>query len=266
MTALTAARETLRKDGDLISVGVAASTTLYKGGLTAFNTSGYLVPGANTAGLKFAGVAYENGANSAGANGDVTARLYRRGLHLVAVASAAVTDVGKRCYISDDQTITYTTSNVFCGVVAQFEDSTHVWVDIESAATGRPTHRVQISGSLVAVTGTTAGGALSLLNPFATRAIIIDFLVDVTTKSTGGANIDFGVAGSVASSDTLIDGINVGAAAIIGNNIDNKGSNGGRGIAWASGAYVTGTASASLAGLVGTYIVDVWLPTAVLVY
>ena len=45
----------------------------------------------------------------------------------------------------------------------------------------------------------------------------------------------------------------MGAAAIIGNNIDNKGTNGGRGIAWGSTQYITGTASATLAGLVGTY-------------
>lgn len=263
MTALSAARETPRMDGDLVSIGVASAGVIYKGGLV--NASaGYLVAGADTAGHRFAGVAYEN-ATGNGTNGGVVGRVWRRGLHLFAVASAAVTDVGKRCFISDDQNITYTPANIYVGQVAKYEDSTHVWVDIEPACTGKASHRVAISGSLTAVTATTAGGVLSLLNPFAARAVIIDFIIDVTTVSTGSATVDFGVASTVASADTLIDGINVNSAVIIGDNIDNKGSNGVRGLAWPSGHYLTGTASATLAGMVGTYMVDVYLPTAVLI-
>ena len=263
MTALSAARETPRMDGDLVSIGVAAAGVIYKGGLVNAS-SGYLVAGANTAGHKFAGVAYEN-ASGNGTNGGVAARVWRHGLHLFSVASAAVTDVGKRCFISDDATITYTPGNVYCGQVAKYESSTSVWVDIEPACAGKATHRVALHGDLTAVTSTAAGGILSLLNPFAARAVIIDFVIDVTTDSTGAATADFGVASSVASADTLLDGVDVGSAAIIADNIDNKGSNGVRGLAWPSGHYITGTASATLAGLVGTYMVDVYLPTAVLI-
>lgn len=266
MTALSAAREAPRMDGDLVSIGVAASSSVYKGGLACFNTSGYLVAGANTAGLRFAGVAYENGIESTAVNAAVAARVWRKGSFLFAVASAAVTDVGKRAYISDDQTITYTPSRIFCGVVSKYEDSTHVWIDIEPAVSGKPSNRVTLQGDLTAATTTTGGAVLSLLNPFAARAVVIDFVIDVTTKSTGAATCDFGIGSSASTSyDTLIDGIDVGTAVIIGDNIDNKGSNGVRGLAWASGNYITGTASATLAGLVGTYMVDCYLPTAVLI-
>lgn len=264
MTALSAARETARMDGELASIGVAAAGVIYKGGLVCAS-SGYLVAGANTAGYKFAGVAYEN-ATGNGTNGGVASRVWRKGQYLFAIASAAVGDEGKRVFISDDATVTYTPGNVFCGVVSKYEDSTHVWVDIEPACLGKPSHRVALSGSLTAATTTTGGAVLSLLNPFAARAVVIDFVIDVTTKSTGAATCDFGIGASASTSyDTLLDGVDVGTAAIIADNIDNKGSNGVRGLAWASGTYITGTASATLAGMVGTYVVDCYLPTAVLI-
>lgn len=266
MTTLAASRQTDRVDGEILSIGLTAAGKVYQGGLVCLATDGYLAAGANTAGYRFAGVAYESKDNTSGADGDVAARVYRRGVFLFDIASVAVTDVGKRVWISDDQTLTLTPSRVCCGVIVKRESATKAWIDITPAVAPITFHRVTLAGSLTAATVTTGGAVLSLLNPFATRAVVLDFVIDMTTKSTGAATCDFGIGADGATSyDTLLDGIDMNAAAAIFDNIDNKGTNGGRGLAWASGTYITGTASATLAGMVATYWVDCLVPNAAIV-
>jgi len=108
-------------------------------------------------------------------------------------------------------------------------------------------------GSLTAATDTTVGGVLKLENTFDEDLLITDLILDVTTEATGAGTIDAGVDDDGAdSSDNLIDGLDVGTAAIVASNLTDPGTNGG--IAkWASGEYLVITASADLTGLVGTY-------------
>lgn len=267
MSALAAARQTDRKEGDLLAIGLTAAGKVYQGGLVCRATDGYLAAAAATSGFRFTGVAYESKDNTSGADGDLVARVYRKGLFLFDIASATVTDIKKKVWVGDDQTVTLTPGKVFCGVIEAVESSTKVWVDIEPAVSPITYNRLCIPGDLIAVTTTAAGGILTLLNPFAARAIIMDLILDVTTKATGAATGDFGVASSVASADTLLDGVTLGSAgaAAILNVADDHGTNGVVGLAWPSGHYVTGTASATLAALVGTYFVDVLVPNAAIV-
>ena len=124
-------------------------------------------------------------------------------------------------------------------------------------------HRVTLKGAIIAATTTSGGDAISLANPFGERAIIDDVFLDVTTPATGAATMDVGVAADgTTSSDTLLDAADVGTAAIIANNVDHKGVNGGKGRAWSASQFITATPSATLAGLVGEYYVTVFLPTA----
>ncbi len=106
--------------------------------------------------------------------------------------------------------------------------------------------------ALTAVTTTAAGGVLSLENPEGADLIITDLVLDITTKATGAATVDAGMAGAaVATSDNLIDGGDVGAAAVVLSNGSEGGTNGKGAVKWPSGEYLTITASATLAGLVG---------------
>lgn len=111
-----------------------------------------------------------------------------------------------------------------------------------------------ITGDLTATTGTSGGGMLSLANPEGATLFITEVVFDITTEATGAATADVGVAANgTTSSDTLMDGVDVGAAAIVANNHKHAGTNGMSIVKWTSSQYVTATASATLAGLVGTY-------------
>lgn len=105
--------------------------------------------------------------------------------------------------------------------------------------------------ALTAVTGTTAGGALSLANPEGVKLLITRFILHITTPSGGAATVDAGIAADgTTSSDTLIDGKSVATAGAF-DNITDKGSNGLPLREWGASQYITVTASATLAGMVG---------------
>jgi len=108
--------------------------------------------------------------------------------------------------------------------------------------------------ALTAGTTTTGGDILSVANPEGADLLITRFIVNVTTAATGSANADFGVAADgTTSSDTLLDGIDIGTAAAVFDSADatDNGTSGKASRLWPSGGYVTGTPSATAAGLVG---------------
>lgn len=106
--------------------------------------------------------------------------------------------------------------------------------------------------ALTAATSNAAGGVLSLANPEGDDLIITRLVLNITTASTGAATVDAGIAADgTTSSDTLIDGLDVNAAAGVFDNIDDQGTNGQSVVTWDSGEYLTITASATVAGLVG---------------
>lgn len=105
---------------------------------------------------------------------------------------------------------------------------------------------------LVAGTTTTGGDVLSLANPEGADLLITRFILHLTTEATGAATADAGVAADgETSADNLLDGVNIGAAAGVFDNIDDQGTNGQSVVAWDSDQYITVTPSASAAGLVG---------------
>lgn len=106
--------------------------------------------------------------------------------------------------------------------------------------------------ALTAGTTTDGGDVLSLANPEGEDLIITLLVLDVVTPATGTPTVDAGVAAdATTSSDNLIDGQAVGAAAGSYNSIDDAGSNGEGCTRWDSSEYLTVTPSASAAGLVG---------------
>lgn len=113
-------------------------------------------------------------------------------------------------------------------------------------------------GDLTAATTTTGGDALNLLNPEGAKLIITRFIINVTTEATGAANIDAGVAATGTSNDELLDGVDVGSAAILDDNINGvvAAEVASAVVEWGATEYLTVTPSATLAGLVGTYYVE----------
>jgi len=131
--ALTADRDTKKRDGKTFNAPVAASSTIFAGALVARDASGNLVPGAVATTLKKAGRAKESVDNSAGSAGDLTCD-YETGCF--AYKNSASTDeitkadIGNDCYIVDDETVAKTSDTDSRSVAGQVVDvdAYGVWV------------------------------------------------------------------------------------------------------------------------------------------
>ncbi len=128
-----AERNTPYKDGELVSVKIAASTKIETGKMVAVNAAGYAIEAADTASIIVFGVAQETVDNSAGANGAASV-LVRRGkaFKMKNSATAAVTQasVGSSVYVEDDETVALasgTTNDIAAGKCLGVE-SDGVWV------------------------------------------------------------------------------------------------------------------------------------------
>lgn len=136
MTALTADRNTPKKESKLLGFQVAANAKIFAGALVAANATGFAVPGGVATTLTALGRAESYVDNTGGADGAKTVQVARQesfkfvnhGADLVTQA-----DIGKSCYIVDDQTVAKTnggaTRSVAGKVLAVEADG--VWVFIE---------------------------------------------------------------------------------------------------------------------------------------
>lgn len=131
MTATTEDIHTPRREGEVLDLDVAASTTIYKGTLTTL-ASGYLTGSTGADGEPFAGVAYEGVDNSEGSAGDKSTRVFRKGIFEFIMSGAAVTDIGSDVYSVDNQTVTTTQSSAepAVGRIVAVENSGKVFIDI----------------------------------------------------------------------------------------------------------------------------------------
>lgn len=104
----------------------------------------------------------------------------------------------------------------------------------------------------------TAGGVAAIANPLGVALIILRVLVRVLTVATAAATVDAGVAANGTTlSDTLIDGLDVNAAAGLFDNIENKGANGKARQVWGATQYVTvSQASGDVADLEGELYIE----------
>jgi len=133
MAGLTHGRNTLTKEGDLISIPVAASVTIYAGALTVINSTGFAAPGSTATGLTVAGRAETEADNASGSNGAVNVTV-RRGVFKY--DNSGTDPVGEAnlygvCYIVDDHTVSKTNGSgtqSIAGVVLEV-DSDGIWID-----------------------------------------------------------------------------------------------------------------------------------------
>jgi hypothetical protein len=110
---------------------------------------------------------------------------------------------------------------------------------------------------LTATTATTGGAVAAAANPEGAELLVLRCILRTTAHSTGAANLDIGIAANATTTnDTLIDGIAVGSAAKIADNIKEKGTNGLERQLWGATEFLTATGSASTAGLAGNIYVE----------
>ncbi len=140
MAALTKAYEVFEKPVEIVSHPVAGSTTIYKGALVGFNSSGFLVPMDHSVGsLTFAGIAQETVVNS-GANGAKNAKVIKNGSGVFADAgSATQASAGKEVYAKTDNEVQVTTG----GLINQYKVGTIV--SLEKTSLGVNGLRVRIN-------------------------------------------------------------------------------------------------------------------------
>lgn len=124
------------------------------------------------------------------------------------------------------------------------------------------TNRVQKIAKVALGVADTAGGVLSWANPETGSIIITRVVLDVTTKSTGACTLDVGTTAvsATTTSDTLIDGVDVGTEAGTFDNYEDAGTNGTSRQKLATGKWVTASkASGAAAGLAGYAYIEYFL-------
>lgn len=158
MAALTKDRNTRQKAGGAARHGrrgVAAGVVIYLGALLAKNAAGYLVPATDAAARTVVGISEEHVDNSVGSAGALKCS-YVTGVEAElenAGGAIALANLGRGCYVADDQSVTtraVSVNKVLVGVVQEFSTS-KVWAFIDEA-------HIAVLGDEQAGNVATAGG------------------------------------------------------------------------------------------------------------
>ena len=111
MVALTAPRNTPAMSGPIRAFPLPAGGKVYGGGMVAIAAAGFAVSATATATNQSVGRADETVDNTSGANGDRRVKV-RRGVFLYQNSAGGDlignADIGKPCYVVDDQTVAKT--------------------------------------------------------------------------------------------------------------------------------------------------------------
>lgn len=140
MTALTAGRATPSYLGGMREGQVAAATRIFTGAIVMRNAAGLLINGATATGRFGVGVAQSEADNSTGADGAINVK-YTGGVwrfdNSAAADLIALADVGKVCFIVDDQTVAKTNGTATRSPAGIIEavDAQGVWVRFDEALT-----------------------------------------------------------------------------------------------------------------------------------
>lgn len=106
---MTLAADTLlvQQEGNLVLFPMAAQK-IYQGALVVISAAGYASNAVVEAGSQFAGIAYEQKDNSAGAAGAKSIRVETEGVFELPIAAATIADVGSKVYASANDIVTLT--------------------------------------------------------------------------------------------------------------------------------------------------------------
>lgn len=134
MAALTANRNTPAGLGPIRNVPLPAGGKIFQGAMVQINAAGYAVPASATIANVTIGRADDPADNTGGANGDKKIDV-RRGIFQFGNSAAgdliARTEIGKPCYVVDDQTVAKTNNagaRPVAGTVYDV-DAKGVWVE-----------------------------------------------------------------------------------------------------------------------------------------
>lgn len=133
MTATSQDIDTKRLEGDLREVPLKADEVIYAGAMVVRSQSnGYGYDGVDSANMVFAGIAEEAQDATDEDDGAVSAKVRRHGVFKLLMAAVAITDIGKKVYLSDNQTVAFTgtTNGIYVGRVVGVYSSTYAWVAI----------------------------------------------------------------------------------------------------------------------------------------
>jgi len=132
MSAATQPIDTPFRTGEVISLPVEASTTIYTGTMVAVNASGNAVPAEDTASIQVIGRADADGLNASGSAGDISIPV-RRGVFKFNISTAhpvTQADVGGVVVVEDDNTVASTsTHSITAGVLLEVTSDGFAWVD-----------------------------------------------------------------------------------------------------------------------------------------
>ncbi|NOX59948.1 MAG: hypothetical protein GXP29_13975, partial [Planctomycetes bacterium] len=149
-----------------------AATRIYKGALVEWGSTGYARP--VTGAGQFVGLAYEEGDNSGGLDGDVSVRVFTLGDFEMPLSGAGQASVAAAVYASDDATLTLDSSgSIFVGHVQGIMSAGNVVLRLGGDGPVRVTaldHRTANFGISARQSGTTftnlgAGGVVTATLP-----------------------------------------------------------------------------------------------------
>lgn len=108
MTTLSQPRSIIETEGKFSRAPVKAATTIFQGGIVVME-NGLAVPGKTAVGLTVIGIA-ESGVVNSGADGAASVDTRRGTFKFVNLAADPILagDIGKDCYLVDDQTVAKT--------------------------------------------------------------------------------------------------------------------------------------------------------------
>jgi hypothetical protein len=125
MTAATQDIKTQREKGDFAQYPVKAATQIFGDTMVCIDATGYAVPGADVAGLKFVGIANGGVDNRRGVDGALSVSVRRVGEHEFESSGLALTNVGDDLYIADDKTLALSTAqSILAGKLSVFVSAT----------------------------------------------------------------------------------------------------------------------------------------------
>jgi len=131
-------------DQELRSFAVGAAKRVFRGGFVGLAATGYAQP--LVAGDSFAGLAYEEADNSAGAAGAKSVRVYTQGDFHLTLAGATIAHIGRPVFASADDTLTFTANgNSYAGFVQDVPASGEIILrlDVGAKAVKTITHAVE---------------------------------------------------------------------------------------------------------------------------
>jgi hypothetical protein len=205
MTALSAPRNTAKRDGVMLSLPVAAAKLLYTGALVAVNSTGYATPGATATGLRGLGRVEREVDNSTGSAGDISVDILTGVFRWENSADAdeiTLADIGQVAWIVDDQTVAKTSASATrspSGLIVEV-DSLGVWVD------SRPFHAASTSGAALG-----ANNLSDLANAATARGNLGVFLAHMGDPVIAAPGAEAGNAINVAIQLKTIGGADLAA-------------------------------------------------------